>query len=100
MTKEPIVVDIGAAMQALQASPELADTMNKLLGVPRWQPIDDVAKYGHSVLLARWNDCAWEYAVAFWTDDKDYPWQSANNAYPDGRFTHYLELTPPYEVTE
>ncbi len=32
-----------------------------------WKPIDADAKTRDVFLLARWNDCQWEYAVVWWT---------------------------------
>lgn len=97
---EPIVVDIGAALAALQASPELADMMRDVLRVPRWRPMDDEAKRGDHVFLARWNDCAWELAAAWWTGNEPYPWVgNCGVEIADGRFTHYMLATAP-EVPE
>jgi hypothetical protein len=61
-----------------------------------WRTMDSAPRDGTEILACRDNGCAWEFYLVRWDDtDPEYPWDSGCNAYPDGRLTHWMPLTPP-----
>lgn len=67
-----------------------------------WHPMETAPRDGTQILLARCNGCAWEYVVAFWSenDDGTYPWQGDCNAYPEDRMDCWQAITEPWDVPE
>lgn len=61
-----------------------------------WQEMETAPRDGTQILLARFNGCAWEYVVAFWSEsDGTYPWQGDCNAYPDDRMDYWQPIIAP-----
>ncbi|RVN04630.1 hypothetical protein [Sinorhizobium meliloti] len=62
----------------------------------KWQGMESAPKDGTQILVARDNDCSWDYYVVWWSAaDKEYPWQSDNNAYADERLEYWSLITTP-----
>lgn len=61
---EPIVVDIGKAIEAQTANPALGHQLLELIGLPTWEPISDEVRQDGALMLVK--APTWNPIVAFW----------------------------------
>jgi hypothetical protein len=55
-----------------------------------WLSMDSAPKDGRKILVRRFDDVRYEYAIVRWDDDGGpYPWVGEWNAYPDGRLDEW-----------
>lgn len=75
---------------------DISDLCRQLAEKDIWQPMITAPIDGTTILAASDNGCAWEYVAVYWNDDGgEYPWQSADNAYPEDRFDSWQPLKEP-----
>ena len=63
-----------------------------------WQDMKTAPRDGTTILVARNNDCFWEYYAVWWVKDEHYPWQSSDNAFVEDRFDYWAVVTEPYTI--
>ena len=66
-----------------------------------WKEMESAPRDGTQILVARNNDCGWDYFVVWWSDtDPLYPWHEEYNSFVEDRFDYWCEIEAPYVIDD